>query len=99
MSHKTVASTVTLRPSFQRKRGKDNRKDRRSQPSGKNCRGCVEAAQTGTCPKFRNDAGLEGHTVIVTGFTWGQRTAKDTDSCLSERMRGRTHTLLTAWKY
>ena len=63
-----------------------------------------QALRTGrwfTCPKFGNDVGLEDHTVIVTGFMSGQRTAKDTDRvvCLSETMQARTHTLLTAWKY
>lgn len=52
----------------------------------------MEAAQTGTCSKFRNDAGLEDHIVIVTGFTWGQRTAMDTDSCLSVREDARKDT-------
>lgn len=106
MSHKTVACTVTLRASFQRKRQFGRTVDlslpgRTTETVWKELRLALRTGRCFTCPKFGNDVGLEDHTVIAIGFTSGQRTAKDTDRvvCLSETMRARTHTLLTAWKY
>lgn len=73
--------------------------------SRKNCGGWVETAQTGTEDKEKllclsqlgDDAGLDDHTAIVTGFMWGQRMAEDPDDraelfvCPKGCEKGHTH--------